>query len=113
VAVGVEVGAVVVAAVIAVRGAVVVELVEPAGPGTSACAVRVIEPKAWLSLAFCSASFASRAVWAASSSLRTAIAAVSPAVDASAASGANAFPSIAFDARSMYCLAFAELCLAR
>ncbi|HUC12908.1 MAG TPA: hypothetical protein VMS00_00515 [Acidimicrobiales bacterium] len=105
--------AVVVGAMTAFCGGVVVELVEPVtGPGTSACAVRVIEPKAWLSLAFCAASSVSRAVSAASSSLRTAIAAASPAVEASAC-GAGGFPNMAFEACSMYCLAFAGLCLAR
>lgn len=104
----------VVRAVVAVCGGVVVEVVEPvAGPGTSACAVRVMEPKASLSLAFCAASLASRAVWTTSSSFRAAMAAVSLAVDGCAASGAGPCPRIAFEARSMYCLALAELCLAR
>lgn len=118
VAVIAEVGKVVVGgALMAVRGevvVVVVELVEPLTvPGTSACAVRVIEPKSRLSLAFSASRFVSRCIWTASSCLSTAIAAVSPAVDASVASGGNAFPSMAFDARSMYCFAFAGSCLAR
>ncbi len=78
VAVGVEVGD----AVVAVRGGLVVELVDPVGgPGTSACAVRVIEPKSRLSLAFSASRLVSRCIWTASSCLSAAIAAVSPAVD--------------------------------
>jgi hypothetical protein len=114
---GVEVGGVVVRvvrAVVEVCGGVVVELVEPvAGPGTSACAVRVIEPKALLSLAFWASSLLARSVWRARSSLSAAIAAVSLAVDACVASAVGGFPKMAFEARSMYCLALAESCLAR
>ena len=115
VAAGAEVGVGVVGALMALCGeVVVVELVEPVtGTGMLACAVRVIEPKSRLSLAFCASRFVARCIWTASSCLSTAIAAVSLAVDASVASGANAFPSMAFDARSMYCLAFAGSCLAR
>lgn len=114
---GVELGGVVVRvvrAVVAVCGGVVVEVVEPvAGPGTSPCAVRVTEPKASLSLAFCAASLVSRAVWTASSAFRAAIASVSLAVDGWEASGAGTCLRMAFEARSMYCLALAESCLAR
>ena len=114
VVVGVEVCASVVGTVLAVRGGLVVELVDPVGgPGTSACAVRVIEPKSRLSRAFSASRFVSRCIWTASSCLRTAIAAVSPAEEASAASGVGVFPNMAFEARSMYCLAFAGSCLAR
>jgi len=114
VVVGVEVCASVVGTVLAVRGGLVVELVDPVGgPGTSACAVRVIEPKSRLSRAFSASRFVSRCIWTASSCLRTSIAAVSPAEEASAASRVGVFPNMAFEARSMYCLAFAGSCLAR
>jgi hypothetical protein len=116
---GLEVGVVVVRAVItACAGVVVVVLVEPvARTGISACAVRAIEPKALLSLAFWASSLVSRSTWTARSCLSAAIAAASVVVDGcaarEAAAGRAALPSMAFEARSMYCLALAESCLAR
>ena len=111
---GVVLGAVVVRLVIAGCERAVVEVVElVAVTGTSAFAVRVIEPKALLSWVFSASSLASRSSWAAKSCFRASIAAVSLAVDGCAASGADALPRMALDARSMYCLALAELCLAR
>ncbi len=65
---GVVLGAVVVRLVIAGCERAVVEVVEPvAVTGTSACAVRVIEPKALLSWVFSASSLASRSSWAAKS----------------------------------------------
>jgi hypothetical protein len=111
---GVDVRPAVVGAVMAVSGGVVVELVEAvAGPGTSACAVRLSEPKAWLSLAFSASSLVSRSIWTARSFFSAATAAASLAVDACAGRDAGAFPRMAFEARSMYCLAFAGSCLAK
>jgi hypothetical protein len=110
-----EVGVVEVRAAIAVcRGAVVVVVVEPvATTGTPPCAVRPIEPKALLSLAFWASSLLARSVWTARSCLSASIAATSLAVVGCVAKGPGAFPRMAFEARSMYCLASAELCLAR
>jgi hypothetical protein len=110
-----EVDVVVVRAVITVRGrVVVVVLVEPVGrTGTSACAMRTIEPNVLLSLAFWASSLVSRSSWTARSCFSASTAAASLAVDRCAARGAGAFPRMAFEARSMYCLALAESCLAR
>jgi hypothetical protein len=110
-----EVDVVVVRAVITVWGrVVVVVLVEPVGrTGTSACAMRTIEPNVLLSLAFWASSLVSRSSWTARSCFSASTAAASLAVDRCAARGAGAFPRMAFEARSMYCLALAESCLAR
>jgi hypothetical protein len=110
-----EVDVVVVRAVITVRGrVVVVVLVEPVGrTGTSACAMRTIEPNVLLSLAFWASSLVSRSSWTARSCFSASIAAASLDVDGCAARGAGAFPRMAFEARSMYCLALAESCSAR
>ena len=108
------VGAAVVRSVTAGCERAVVEVVEPvAAIGTSACAVRLIEPKALLSWAFSASSLASRCSSAAKSWFSAAIAAVSLAVEGCAASGADDLPRMAFDACSMYCLALSGLCLAR
>jgi hypothetical protein len=110
-----EVDVVVVRAVITVWGrVVVVVLVEPVGrTGTSACAMRTIEPNVLLSLAFWASSLVSRSSWTARSCFSASTAAASLAVDRCAARGAGAFPRMAFEARSMYCLALAESCSAR